>query len=58
MATRDATAYTREHIAAINRSRRAKALSMAAGEQLRRGGQDLALRTEAEGWLRLRTRLM
>ncbi|MFF3123837.1 hypothetical protein ACFVRD_16155 [Streptomyces sp. NPDC057908] len=58
VATRDATAYTREHIAAINRSRRAKALSMAAGEQLRRGGQDLALRTEVEAWLRLRTRLM
>ncbi|MFJ1544795.1 hypothetical protein [Streptomyces sp. NPDC088246] len=41
-----------------HRSRQAKALSVAAGEQLRRGGQDLALRAEVEAWLRLRTRLM
>ncbi|SCF79815.1 hypothetical protein GA0115254_117363 [Streptomyces sp. Ncost-T10-10d] len=31
---------------------------MAAGEQLRRDGADLAVRAEVEAWLRLRTRLM
>ncbi|MET9659470.1 hypothetical protein [Streptomyces sp. NPDC006510] len=58
VATRDTTPYAPEHLVAINRSRQAKALSLAAGSQLRRGAQDLTLRAEVEAWLELRPLLM
>ncbi|MFI6056874.1 hypothetical protein [Streptomyces sp. NPDC051286] len=50
--------YTRENIAAIDRSRRARILACAVGEQLRRGVGDLELLAETEDWTELRTRLM
>ncbi|MFI5482911.1 hypothetical protein ACIBAB_27735 [Streptomyces rubiginosohelvolus] len=57
VATRDSTAYARETLVAVNASRAAKRLSLAAGELLSRVG-DPALRAEVEAWLELRTRLM
>ncbi|MFD7493427.1 hypothetical protein ACFV8T_13555 [Streptomyces sp. NPDC059832] len=58
VATRDTTPYAPEHLVAINRSRQAKALSLAARSQLRRGVRDPALRAEVEAWLDLRRTLM
>ncbi|WYB30089.1 hypothetical protein V6574_08525 [Streptomyces sp. SM1P] len=57
VATRESTPYARENLVAVNASRAAKRLSLAAGELLPRVG-DPALRAEVEAWLELRTRLM
>ncbi|MFJ9318990.1 hypothetical protein [Streptomyces globisporus] len=57
VATRESTPYARENLVAVNASRAAKRLSLAAGELLPRV-QDPALRAEVEAWLELRTRLM
>ncbi|MFE6917614.1 hypothetical protein [Streptomyces rubiginosohelvolus] len=57
VATRESTPYAQETLAAVNASRAAKRLSLAAGELLPRVG-DPALRAEVEAWLELRTRLM
>ncbi|WP_237302605.1 hypothetical protein [Streptomyces sp. S063] len=57
VATRESTPYTRENLAAVNASRAAKRLTLAAGELLPRV-RDRALRAEVEAWLELRTRLM
>ncbi|MFE7105104.1 hypothetical protein ACFU98_24400 [Streptomyces sp. NPDC057575] len=58
VATRDTTPYAPEHLAAINLSRKARALAPAAGAQLRRGVRDPGLRAETEAWLELRRTLM
>ncbi|MER5501750.1 MULTISPECIES: hypothetical protein [unclassified Streptomyces] len=58
VATRHTTAYTRENLVAVNRSRRAKALALAAGAQLRRGVREPTLRAEVAAWLELRPMLM
>ncbi|GAA1338118.1 hypothetical protein GCM10009647_080940 [Streptomyces sanglieri] len=58
VATRDTTPYAPERLVAINRSRQAKALALAAGAQLRRGVRDPGLRAETEAWLELRRTLM
>ncbi|MFJ3577634.1 hypothetical protein [Streptomyces rubiginosohelvolus] len=57
VATRESTPYARETLVAVNASRAAKRLSLAAGELLPRVG-DPALRAEVDAWLELRTRLM
>ncbi|MFD5204821.1 hypothetical protein ACFWM7_32780 [Streptomyces sp. NPDC058375] len=59
VATRESTPYpyARETLAAVNASRAAKRLSLAAGALLP-GVRDRALRAEVEVWLELRTRLM
>ncbi|MFD6204940.1 hypothetical protein ACWCQF_23790 [Streptomyces rubiginosohelvolus] len=57
VATRESTPYAQETLAAVNASRAAKRLSLAAGELLP-GVGDPALRAEVEAWLELRTRLM
>ncbi|MFE5958668.1 hypothetical protein ACF1BA_04405 [Streptomyces rubiginosohelvolus] len=57
VATRESTPYARENLVAVNASRAAKRLSLAAGELLPRV-RDRALRAEVEAWLELRTRLM
>ncbi|MEU8101399.1 hypothetical protein [Streptomyces rubiginosohelvolus] len=57
VATRESTPYAQETLVAVNASRAAKRLSLAAGELLPRVG-DPALRAEVEAWLELRTRLM
>ncbi|WP_405462874.1 hypothetical protein OG333_09055 [Streptomyces anulatus] len=57
VATWETTPYAREHLVAINASRAAKRLSIAAGALLPRV-RDRALRAEVEAWLELRTRLM
>ncbi|MCI4040319.1 hypothetical protein [Streptomyces sp. TRM75563] len=55
--TRESTPYARENLVAVNASRGAKRLSVAAGELLPRV-RDRALRAEVEAWLELRTRLV
>ncbi|GGP41712.1 hypothetical protein GCM10010231_10850 [Streptomyces sindenensis] len=57
VATRESTPYARENLVAVNASRAAKRLTLAAGELLPRV-RDRALRAEVEAWLELRTRLM
>ncbi|MFJ7328507.1 hypothetical protein ACIQVN_20025 [Streptomyces cyaneofuscatus] len=57
VATRDSTPYNRENLEAVNLSRAAKRLSIAAGALLPRV-RDRALRAEVEAWLKLRPRLM
>ncbi|WP_408991688.1 hypothetical protein [Streptomyces sp. 1268] len=57
VATRESTPYARENLVAVNASRAAKRLSLAAGELLPRV-RDPALRAEVAAWLELRTRLM
>ncbi|MFF0570668.1 hypothetical protein ACFYT7_23955 [Streptomyces sp. NPDC004041] len=57
VATRESTSYTRENLMAVNASRAAKRLSLAAGGLLPRV-RDRALREEVAAWLELRTRLM
>ncbi|MGW4835073.1 hypothetical protein [Streptomyces globisporus] len=57
VAARESAPYARENLGAVNASRAAKRLSLAAGELLPRVG-DPALRAEVEAWLELRTRLM
>ncbi|MFJ5865508.1 hypothetical protein ACIQEY_13975 [Streptomyces parvus] len=57
VATRESTPYARENLEAVNASRAAKRLALAAGELLPRV-RDRALRAEVAAWLELRTRLM
>ncbi|MCQ1578341.1 hypothetical protein [Streptomyces parvus] len=57
VATRESTPYARENLVAVNASRAAKRLTLAAGELLPRV-RDRALRAEVAAWLELRTRLM
>ncbi|MGQ4732418.1 hypothetical protein ACUN3E_32800 [Streptomyces sp. Ju416(a)] len=57
VATRESTPYARENLVAVNASRAAKRLTLAAGELLPRV-RDPALRAEVAAWLELRTRLM
>ncbi|WP_432021678.1 hypothetical protein [Streptomyces parvus] len=57
VATRESTPYARENLVAVNASRAAKRLALAAGELLPRV-RDRALRAETAAWLELRTRLM
>ncbi|WP_257138415.1 MULTISPECIES: hypothetical protein [unclassified Streptomyces] len=57
VATRETTPYTEEHLVAVNASRAAKRLSLAAGPLLPRV-RDPELRAEVRAWLDLRPRLM
>ncbi|MFG3393188.1 hypothetical protein [Streptomyces parvus] len=57
VATRESTPYARENLVAVNASRAAKRLTLAAGGLLPRV-RDRALRAEVAAWLELRTRLM
>ncbi|MEU2070593.1 hypothetical protein [Streptomyces anulatus] len=57
VATRETTPYTEEHLVAVNASRAAKRLSLAAGALLPRV-RDPELRAEVRAWLDLRPRLM
>ncbi|MEU6612166.1 MULTISPECIES: hypothetical protein [Streptomyces] len=57
VATRESTPYARENLVAVNASRAAKRLTLAAGELLPRV-RNRALRAEVAAWLELRTRLM
>lgn len=57
VAIRETTPYTRENLVAVNASRAAKRLSLAAGALLPRV-RDPELRAEVRAWLGLRPRLM
>ncbi|MEV7111745.1 hypothetical protein [Streptomyces anulatus] len=57
VATRETTPYSVEHLVAVNASRAAKRLSLAAGALLPRV-RDPELRAEVRAWLELRPRLM
>ncbi|MFJ9107898.1 hypothetical protein [Streptomyces sp. NPDC102283] len=57
VATRETTPYTREHLVAVNASRAAKRLTLAAGALLPRV-RDPELRAEVRAWLELRPHLM